>query len=403
MAVIYFFTDARGECYRKDLNSDVLEYVDLLNLFQESFFTKVDELVYMYTFEKVYAIGKDGIVKTILSRTGFPGGVRLVTENGHIYAFLENIYHLKDGSFEDISSNVLERPFENATAFSVNGKDLIAKIYDGNASTKFLRLISGEISVYSSIDRQDEMWISHIDKDKTVFQHITETDQKYIIHSNIIDEYHMLDIDGLISLDIVFTRWGGYVMGVDPLNINSITIMSFDQDYNVSTIAEPLNPLYFFNSRFFKDPSTESVFFAANQQYRLIDIAGNLVDIDLSSGFGFNIIHFFNGYAYLIGKTKIRGRQIYRLELEDQNRYVLPGKERVIVFPNPADNMVRLDHGGDLFEPFNVSIYHSNGALVREFMHNRLETVDVSGLLPGLYYIKLIQDNYKASGMLYKN
>ena len=85
----------------------------------------------------------------------------------------------------------------------------------------------------------------------TVFQHISEENQNYIIHSNTDGSYDELDIGELIPIDIVFTRWGCYVMALDRMQGNQTSILMFDRNYNVSPISGSVNASIYYNNKMY--------------------------------------------------------------------------------------------------------------------------------------------------------
>ena len=58
----------------------------------------------------------------------------------------------------------------------------------------------------------------------------------------------------------------------------------------------------------------------------------------------------------------------------------------ISLYPNPTDNFIHLK---GLTKPAQIAIFSASGELVLDEIYKRDKPIDVSGLSPGLYYVKL--------------
>jgi hypothetical protein len=105
-----------------------------------------------------------------------------------------------------------------------------------------------------------------------------------------------------------------------------------------------------------------------------------------------------SGKTYIVGVTgskfMLRGVNLtFPTVIKDSE-----AQEEMIIFPNPAKGNVYLKTN----ELTSVSIYNSSGILVKQQKASpSLNNIDVSGLNPGVYYVKTANDK-KAQKLIVK-
>lgn len=117
---------------------------------------------------------------------------------------------------------------------------------------------------------------------------------------------------------------------------------------------------------------------------------------DLDSANNLNGLHFYNdtigiacGFNGKIYKTTSGGVPTSRSEII---------KEAIALYPNPAENFFTLEN---IKLNENLTIYNSNGQIIRNELIQS-ETIDISDLPKGFYYIKASFENHIASGQFIK-
>ncbi len=66
----------------------------------------------------------------------------------------------------------------------------------------------------------------------------------------------------------------------------------------------------------------------------------------------------------------------------------------VNIYPNPANNILQISYEGELSDQINISIYDNLGRdVVSNTLNNQEQSIDISNLSPGLYFIKIRNNN----------
>ena len=74
----------------------------------------------------------------------------------------------------------------------------------------------------------------------------------------------------------------------------------------------------------------------------------------------------------------------------------LPADVKLDIFPNPADDLLNIAVIGEGFEVENINIYSIHGMQMMQLaeMNTRNRTIDISGLLPGMYLVQVNSGKY---------
>lgn len=87
-------------------------------------------------------------------------------------------------------------------------------------------------------------------------------------------------------------------------------------------------------------------------------------------------------------------RYAYEGEDENLNETNVPKVDKVLVFPNPATDMVTVVLPTDPEKPWSLNLSSVSGTVVREMnLYGRVQRVKLSGISSGLYYIRIYADN----------
>ena len=64
----------------------------------------------------------------------------------------------------------------------------------------------------------------------------------------------------------------------------------------------------------------------------------------------------------------------------------------IIAYPNPANDILYIDFSQDLNDKADISVYSTDGSLLRKIEIHRaanIESLDVSSLKPGVYFVRI--------------
>ena len=149
---------------------------------------------------------------------------------------------------------------------------------------------------------------------------------------------------------------------------------------------------YYFNSIFFRDAMTGYACGAAGTIFMTVD--GGETWLQQISGTGVDLSAIFinsSNYAYAAG---LFGTIIRTMD----NNVGIPqttqnDNPQLIVYPNPAHNMVTIKLPVDDKEALGLKIFDMRGRNVREIVLKGTGSVDISGIQPGIYIIEAKRKN----------